>query len=670
MKSVESYCGKMVRSILAKARKEAAFLQQPVGPEHILLGICGESFCGAARLILQWMKGSSRSFERVRQEVHRLLPLYQMMPASAKRSLEAVPLTSSAKLVLERALEEARRYNSSRIQSEHLLLALLEPVGGVARIALLNLGIVREDIERSLWEGDSEMAKRHGNGRVAVGSEGGEARGGGFVVEGARLGEYVLESRIGEGGFGEVWRGRHYFLREKVVAVKVYKAGVGEEVLEREAMVQFKLGELLRKRGLGGGIVEFYGMDVESRPPYLVMEYVEGVSLRHYLEERKRLTFEEVLRVFTELLEIVSVAHEAGIVHGDLKPENILLASPRLEELRYIDRELTRLEQELEFTSLEGGDAWAQVLQERMALLQRSRRSALGRVKIADFGLSSRCVEVESLHHSFAHSTARGEGIVGGTQLYMAPELRQGEGKGLQPQSDVYSLGVILYEMLVGEPPQGVDLPTQWREDIPKKLDEVYQRCCTHVQRRFSDAGELFKVWRSLWRGGKVGGVEKVQEGFTDEKKKVQKSSPPVPKINRKSENAHIYGGFARRFMAMSVDCILLIIFLALAIHDLEVSDDFLFGFSFYTGALYFILTTSMLGGTIGKRMFGLKVLDKEGRHLGFFASACRYLGYWLSLVLWGMGFLMIAFHPKKRGLHDWLAGSVVVDEDEYDLWK
>ncbi len=217
----------------------------------------------------------------------------------------------------------------------------------------------------------------------------------------AALPAYEVQILIGQGGMGAVYRARHRHL-DRLVAIKVLRpAGLANaaeaaafaERFEREARVLAKLDH--------PHIVRIYDFGRSEGPEpffYLVLEYVEGASLRDLLRDG-RLTAKEALEFVPQLCDALQTAHDIGVVHRDVKPENILV-------------------------------------------------DGAGRVRIADFGLAKlRDGEPAAL------GLTRTDQVFG-TPHYMAPEQLRASG-AVDHRSDLYSLGVVLYEMLTGELPLG-----------------------------------------------------------------------------------------------------------------------------------------------------------------------------------------------------------------------
>jgi serine/threonine protein kinase len=262
---------------------------------------------------------------------------------------------------------------------------------------------------------------------------------------GDKVGEYVLEEKLGGGGFGEVWKASHPLLQDEIVAVKIPTDPAFIENLKREGVMQADLRN--------EHIVEVRGLDPNADPPYLTMEYVAGKSLRQLLEERRRLPLRDAVDIVLQALAGLEAAHQRGVIHHDIKPENILLTEE-------------------------------------------------GVVKLADFGLG-RALETTASMILQSGSLVTGAGSpVTGTLRYMAPEQREGQ-RG-DRRSDLYALGVVFFEILTGEFPQGAEVPSEVHPDLPTWVDRVFQRCYTRLERRYNSAGEMAGEIRSHNRSGIV----------------------------------------------------------------------------------------------------------------------------------------------------------------------
>src|SRR3954468_6463167 len=261
-------------------------------------------------------------------------------------------------------------------------------------------------------------------------------------TQGQRVGEYLLDQKIGGGAFGEVWRAHHHVWTDQLVAIKI-------------PTVTDYLRELLREgvtiHGLvHTNIVRAIGFDPYADPPYLTMEYVPGTSLRPLIKERK-LTIDQSIALMKQVLAGLDYAHNQGIVHRDVKPENILIHERAAIDGYHVD----------------------------------------GLVKVTDFGLGRAATKtaVGSIVYSASLNDAAGHEIAG-TLDYMAPEQRGGAAE-IDRRADLYACGVVLYELLTGERPAGTDLPSDLNKSVPRQLDEAFKRSYARLEKRFASAQEF-----------------------------------------------------------------------------------------------------------------------------------------------------------------------------------
>lgn len=207
-------------------------------------------------------------------------------------------------------------------------------------------------------------------------------------------GRYRLVAPIARGGMAEVWEGYDEVL-SRPVAVKVLQAhlaadGVFLERFRREAVTAARLAH--------PGIVATFDTGLDEGTAFIVMELVRGQNLRQWLDSFGRLEPWQAVAVGRQVADALAYAHQAGLVHRDIKPANILLVE----------------------------DEWGGL-----------------RVKVTDFGIAKAGME--------AGADLTRTGMVLGTPKYLSPE--QIRGADPDPRADLYSLGVVLFEMLVGTPP-------------------------------------------------------------------------------------------------------------------------------------------------------------------------------------------------------------------------
>src|SRR6185295_5672388 len=135
-------------------------------------------------------------------------------------------------------------------------------------------------------------------------------------TQGQRVGEYLLDHKVGGGTFGEVWRAHHHVWVDQLVAIKIPTDSMYLRELQREGGAIHGL--------VHPNIVRAIGFDPYADPAYLTMEYVPGTSLRPLIANKK-LSVEQSIAVMRQVLAGLDYAHESNIVHRDVKPENILI---------------------------------------------------------------------------------------------------------------------------------------------------------------------------------------------------------------------------------------------------------------------------------------------------------------------------------------------------------
>lgn len=226
-------------------------------------------------------------------------------------------------------------------------------------------------------------------------------------------GRYLIESLIGVGGMANVYKGRDVRTGNQI-AVKVLK----EEFLDNEELVRRFKNESKAISILNHpNIVKVYDVSVTDQLQYIVMEYIDGITLKEYLKQRNgALTWKEVVHFATQVLSALDHAHSKGIVHRDVKPQNIML-------------------------------------------------QADGSIKMMDFGIA---------RFSRAQSQTVSDKAIGSVH-YISPE--QAKGDHTDARTDIYSVGVMMYEMLSGKLPfdgtGAVSIAIMQISEKPKPLAEV-----------------------------------------------------------------------------------------------------------------------------------------------------------------------------------------------------
>jgi serine/threonine protein kinase, bacterial len=255
-------------------------------------------------------------------------------------------------------------------------------------------------------------------------------------------GRYLVQTRIASGGTSTVYRGLDIRL-DRPVAVKVMDSRyAGDD----QFLTRFQLEARTVARLKDPGLVAVYDQGLDGRHPFLVMELIEGGTLRELLAERGPMPPHAVVAVLRPVLGGLAAAHRAGLVHRDIKPENVLISDD-------------------------------------------------GDVKIADFGL------VRAVAAAGITSTS----VILGTAAYLSPEQVRDGNAG--PRSDVYSAGILTYELLTGRAPFTGDTPLSIAyqrldndvphpgaviDGVPTQFDELVARATARDPAdRYADAIEM-----------------------------------------------------------------------------------------------------------------------------------------------------------------------------------
>lgn len=239
---------------------------------------------------------------------------------------------------------------------------------------------------------------------------------------------YQISGELGHGGMAEVYKARD-IVTGRIVAVKMIrddtmKDPVNLERFHREAQAMATLSH--------PNIVNVYDIGEFEKRPYIVSEFVDGMTLRQQLDQKGRLTPNEALNAMSQLCTAVLYAHRNKVIHRDIKPENIFLSPD-------------------------------------------------GTVKLSDFGIAS--------FMNSSHMT-KDQRVVGSVH-YIAPEIYKGE--QATPQSDIYSMGITFYELMTGTLPFEADNPLQLAykvikdkfpnikrtaPDCPDAIASIIYKCC------------------------------------------------------------------------------------------------------------------------------------------------------------------------------------------------
>ena len=252
---------------------------------------------------------------------------------------------------------------------------------------------------------------------------------------------YEIIEQIGTGGMTDVYKAKCHKLN-RYVAIKVMKS----EFSQDKTFVSKFWAEAQSAAGLvNPNVVNVYDVGVENGIYYIVMELVEGITLKKYIEKRGRLPYKEAVSIAIQVANGMDAAHKHNIVHRDIKPQNIIISKE-------------------------------------------------GKVKVTDFGIAK-----------VASSATINTSASMGSVHYISPE--QARGGYSDERSDIYSLGITLFEMLTGTVPfdgdsavsvavqhiqDSIPLPSQLVEGVPVSVDKIVLKCTQKkTDRRYQSAAEL-----------------------------------------------------------------------------------------------------------------------------------------------------------------------------------
>ncbi len=264
-----------------------------------------------------------------------------------------------------------------------------------------------------------------------------------MVKDGIFLGNrYEVIEKIGAGGMADVYKGRDTMLN-RYVAIKVLK----KEFREDATFVKKFRSEAQAAAGLlNPNIVNVYDVGEDRGLYYMVMELVEGITLKEYIDRKKRLSAREVISIAIQMCSGIEEAHKHHIIHRDIKPQNIIISND-------------------------------------------------GKVKVTDFGIARMVTSTTTTT------------VAMGSVHYTSPE--QARGGYSDEKSDIYSIGITLYEMVTGQVPFNGDTtvevamkhlqeeitpPSELVPDIPYSLEQIILKCTQkNAERRYSDVDELIQ---------------------------------------------------------------------------------------------------------------------------------------------------------------------------------
>jgi len=338
-----------------------------------------------------------------------------------------------------------------------------------------------------------------------------------MIANGYKInGRYQIIKTIGEGGMANVYLAQDTIL-DRNVAVKVLRGDLAEDEkfirrFQREALSASKL--------IHPNIVEMYDVGEEDGSYYIVMEYIDGKTLKSLVKRRGALTLPEVIDIMTQLLSAIMCAHDSYIIHRDIKPQNVLILDD-------------------------------------------------GSVKITDFGIA---VALNSNELTQTNS-------VMGSVHYLPPE--QANGSGSTIKSDIYSLGILMYELLTGRVPfrgenaveiaikqmrEPIPSVCEFNPDIPQSIENIILRACAkNPKNRYDSANEMYSdlknaLTEDALKQNKI--TYKYSEADPDDDKviqKVEEKSKKIEKIKKERVKKEIVKEDNMKKKKSAIDIILLI---------------------------------------------------------------------------------------------------------------
>ncbi len=302
----------------------------------------------------------------------------------------------------------------------------------------------------------------------------------GMLLNGSQLGRYTVCEKLGEGGMGSVYRAQDA-VDGKAVAIKILNRQVAPDSI---AARRFAKEARLQAKANNPYVANLYEVNGDASQPYLVVELVDGGTLGSLVKPGQ--PFDELfaLTVMADAVRGLAIAHARGIVHRDFKPDNVLLTS---ETREWLSAHAPYASDDSSSSSLQSGKIYA---------------------KVSDFGLARTAQQSESM-------AITRDGALLGTPLYMSPE--QCHGEPAEMPSDVYSVGVTLFQLLSGQPPFEADTQVgllnqhcnaappslkQLRPELSEALVRTVENCLAkNPHARYADAGALLVDLENILRG-------------------------------------------------------------------------------------------------------------------------------------------------------------------------
>ena len=261
---------------------------------------------------------------------------------------------------------------------------------------------------------------------------------------------YKIVSLLGKGGMASVYLAENSQKKPQKVAIKVLELDIEENA---EYVLRFKKEAFICSKFSHPNIVKVYSYGIFENKYYLIMEFVDGKDLSFYIRNNKKRSIKDIINIAYQISSALSFAHKNKVIHRDIKPQNIIL-------------------------------------------------DKYGKIKITDFGIAK-----INVPHAL---TVEGERVMG-TTYYMSPEQIKGEPVDLK--TDIYSMGILLYEMVTGKNPYEADTPLaiinghlyktpiplkNIRNDVPDYFINIINKCIAKNRNdRFNSGDEIIQALKS-----------------------------------------------------------------------------------------------------------------------------------------------------------------------------
>lgn len=442
-----------------------------------------------------------------------------------------------------------------------------------------------------------------------------------------RIDQFDIYETIGKGGMGCVYRGRDRVLG-RFVAVKV----LAEPMLQNPLLLErFGREARLAAKVSHPNVAKVFGNGIWKNTPYIAMEFVTGRDLGQIIKAEGRLPMTRAWNIVRQAAEALQAADRQGVVHRDIKPANLMI-------------------------------------------------DPSGRVKVTDFGVS---------RHVTIDPGVTEAGTIVGTPAYMAPE--QAMGKVVDCRSDMYSLGMTLYQMLSGRPPlkaaSAVEMIALQLAETPSSLlDEVKdltpEQNAVVMKMIAKKPEDRYKNYEAL-----IADLDRYAPG-------VDRLASPLKRLA--AETLNLAGAYACFTLGMVALFLGVLKIGSLASYGRSTEAEIYVGFMLSMVAAFvgsYIVCIARSGATSGKRLLGIQVIRIDGKQVGYGRSSIRFFAAYPFVIVWILmavtghfvqpsaawtpvflysplliqilltvtSGVLLWRHPQRRTLHDLAAGTIVV---------